>query len=148
MYFINIVTFSILFIHYFIFFHYNFHFFGNYQIFTLNISFTIAKRTMLNGQQSFSRFIIRLSIVATALSVMAMIITLAFVNGFQQTVSEKVFSFWGHVRVQKYEPNKSLVAEESAVTMNDTIEGLLKKEPGVKQVQRFATKLAIIDKNK
>ena len=40
------------------------------------------------------------------------------------------------------------MAEESAVTMNDTIEGLLKKEPGVKQVQRFATKLAIIDKNK
>ncbi len=114
----------------------------------MNLAFTIAKRIAFNGQKSFSGFIIRLSVAATALSVMAMIITLAFVNGFQQTVSEKVFSFWGHIRIQKYEPNKSLVAEESAVTMNDTIETLLKKEPGVKQVQRFATKLAIIDKNK
>ncbi len=114
----------------------------------MNLAFTIAKRIAFNGQRSFSGFIIRLSIAATALSVMAMIITLAFVNGFQQTVSEKVFSFWGHVRVQKYEPNKSLVAEESPVTMNDTIEQLIRQEPGVKQVQHFATKSAVIQKNK
>ena len=77
----------------------------------LNLAFHIAKRLAFNRQKSFSRFIIRLSVAATALSVMAMIVTMAFVNGFQQTVSEKVFSFWGNIRVQKYEPNKSLVAE-------------------------------------
>ncbi len=77
-----------------------------------------------------------------------MIITLAFVNGFQQTVSEKVFSFWGHVRVQKYEPNKSLVAEETPIEKNDTIELRLRKEPGVQQVQSFATKSAVLEKNK
>ncbi len=77
-----------------------------------------------------------------------MIITLAFVNGFQQKVSEKVFSFWGHVRVQKYEPNHSLVAEDSPIFMSDSIEAIIKHEPGVKQVQLFANKLAIIEKNK
>ncbi len=77
-----------------------------------------------------------------------MIVTLAFVNGFQQTVSEKVFSFWGHVRVQKYEPNKSLVAEETAIAKNDTIEAVLRNEPGVQQVQNFATKSAVLEKNK
>jgi len=77
-----------------------------------------------------------------------MIITLAFVNGFQHTVSEKVFSFWGHVRVQKYEPNKSLVAEETPIQKNDTIESLIKHEPGVKQVQTFATKSAVLEKNR
>ena len=114
----------------------------------MNLAFYIAKRIAFNRQKSFSRFIIRLSVAATALSVMAMIITLAFVNGFQQTVSEKVFSFWGHVRVQKYEPNKSLVAEETPIDKNDTIELLLRKEPGVQQVQSFATKSAVIEKNK
>jgi lipoprotein-releasing system permease protein len=114
----------------------------------LNLALHIAKRIAFNRQKSFSRFIIRLSVAATSLSVMAMIITLAFVNGFQQTVSGKVFSFWGHIRVQKYEPNKSLVAEETAIAKNDTIETLLRSEPGVKQVQSFATKSAILSKNK
>ncbi len=114
----------------------------------MNLALHIAKRIAFNRQKSFSRFIIRLSVAATSLSVMAMIITLAFVNGFQQTVSGKVFSFWGHIRVQQYEPNKSLVAEETAIAKNDTIEALLRSEPGVKQVQSFATKSAILSKNK
>jgi lipoprotein-releasing system permease protein len=114
----------------------------------LNLAFHIAKRIAFNRQKSFSRFIIRLSVAATSLSVMTMIITLAFVNGFQQTVSGKVFSFWGHIRVQKYEPNKSLMAEETAIRKNDTIEALLRAEPGVQQVQSFATKSAVLEKNK
>ena len=114
----------------------------------MNLAFHIAQRIAFNRQKSFSRFIIRLSVAATALSVMAMIITLAFVNGFQQTVAGKVFSFWGHVRVQKYEPNKSLVAEETPIERNDSIELLLRREPGVERVQSFATKSAVLEKNK
>jgi lipoprotein-releasing system permease protein len=114
----------------------------------LNLAFHIAKRVAFNRQQSFSRFIIRLSVAATAVSVMAMIIAMAFVNGFQQRVSEKVFSFWGHIRVQSYEPNKSIVAEETPVQKNDSIETLIRNEPGVKTVQGFATKSAVLEKNK
>lgn len=77
-----------------------------------------------------------------------MIITLAFVNGFQQTVSEKVFSFWGHIRVQQYEPARSLVAEETPVFKNDTIESMLRAHPAVSRVQDFATKSAVLEKNK
>lgn len=118
------------------------------KIVPLNLAFHIARRIAFNRQKSFSRFIIRLSVVATALSVMAMILTLAFVNGFQETVSQKVFSFWGHVRVQKYEPNKSLVAEETPIEKSDAIASLIRKEPGVQQVQTFATKSAVLEKNK
>ena len=114
----------------------------------MNLAFHIAKRIAFNRQKSFSRFIIRLSVAATALSVMAMIVTLAFVNGFQQTVSEKVYGFWGHMRVQKYEPNKSLVAEENPIDKNAKIEALIRAEPGVERVQSFATKSAVIEKNK
>lgn len=114
----------------------------------LNLAFTIARRIAFNREKSFSRFIIRLSVAATSLSVMAMIITLAFVNGFQQTVSEKVFSFWGHIRVQQYEPAKSLVAEETPVFKNDTIEHILRSQAGVDKVQDFATKSAVLQKNK
>ncbi len=114
----------------------------------MNIATFIAQRVAFNRQRSFSRFIIRLSTAATALSVAAMIVTLAFVNGFQQAVSHKVFSFWGHIRVQQFEPSKALVAEETPLEKNDTVVQVLKSMPGIQQVQAFATKSAVLDKNR
>jgi lipoprotein-releasing system permease protein len=110
----------------------------------LNISLFIARRIAFNAQQSFSRFIIRLAVTATAVSVAAMIITLAFVNGFQETVSGKVFSFWGHVRLQQYEPIKALVAEESPLAKNDSVVNVLKELPQIETIQGFATKSAVL----
>jgi lipoprotein-releasing system permease protein len=114
----------------------------------LNIAFFIAKRIAFNQQQSFSRFIIRLTVAATAVSVAAMIITLAFVNGFQHAVSEKVFSFWGHIRIQVYEPGKSLVAEETPLEKNDSAVAVVQKIEGINKIQAFATRSAVIEKNK
>ena len=111
----------------------------------MGLSFDIAKRIAFNRQATFSRFIIRLSIAATTLSVMAMIITLAFVNGFQQTVSGKIFSFWGHIRVQQYEAGKSLIAEETPFTMDSTISQIIVQQPGVIKIHNFATKSAVIE---
>lgn len=114
----------------------------------MNVSSFIAKRVAFNSQRTFSRFIIRIATAATALSVAAMIMTLAFVNGFQQAVSQKVFSFWGHIRVQQYEAEKSLNSEETPLKQNDTVLKILKATPGVKQVQPFATRSAVVEKNK
>ena len=108
----------------------------------------LAKRIAFNNQHSFSRFIIRLATAATALSVAAMIITLAFVNGFQYAVSNKIFNFWGHLRVQEYEPDKSYIAEETPWPPNDTTLQILHIFPQIKQVQAFATKSAVVENNK
>jgi lipoprotein-releasing system permease protein len=108
----------------------------------------LARRIAFNKQYSFSRFIIRLATAATALSVAAMIITLAFVNGFQFAVSNKIFNFWGHLRVQEFEPDKAMIAEETPWVPNDTTLQILHVFPEVKQVQAFATKSVVIEKNK
>src|ERR1700750_684015 len=108
----------------------------------------LAKRIAFNKQHSFSRVIIKLATAATALSVAAMIITLAFVNGFQYAVSNKVFNFWGHLRVQEYVADKAMIAEETPLPPNDTALQILHLFPQVKQVQAFATKSAVVEKNK
>ena len=65
----------------------------------MNTAFEIAKRISFYKQKNYTRFIVRLSIAATAISVAAILLTFSIVNGFQSTVSNKLFSFWGHIQI-------------------------------------------------
>ncbi|MGN6293375.1 MAG: ABC transporter permease [Chitinophagaceae bacterium] len=104
----------------------------------------IANRIAFNQQRSFSRFIIRLSIAATIISVAVMIITLAFVNGFQEQVSQKVFSFLGHLRIQEKQPFKALIAEETPIERNDALVEAIRQYSEVQSIHPFATKYATL----
>ncbi len=73
-----------------------------------------------------------------------MIMALAFVAGFQETVANKVFSFWGHIRIQEQLPSVSGLAEELPCFKNDTIEKTLQNISKIKYTDVFATKSAML----
>lgn len=110
----------------------------------MNIAAFIARRIAFNQQKSFSRFVIRLSIAATVISVTVMILTLTFASGFQQVISHKVFSFWGHIRIQSYYAARVSIAEEAPIHRSDSITDLKNINPNIRKVQAFATKNAIL----
>lgn len=104
----------------------------------------IADRIAFNRQKTFSRFIIRLSMLATIISVMVMIVTLALVNGFQDAVSQKIFSFWGHIRIQEKQPGKAIISEELPINEDTALVHSIARWPGVKSIHPFATRYALL----
>ncbi len=110
----------------------------------MNLPRFIATRIAFNRQKSFSRFIIRLAITATTISVAAMILALSFTSGFQFTISQKIFQFWGHIRIQHYEPERVNVSGETPIYRSDSVENLVHEIKGIDRIQAFATKNAIL----
>lgn len=110
----------------------------------MNFPLFAAKKIAFRGKNTFSGFIIRLAVAATAISVATMIVALSFVNGFQQAVSKKVFGFWGHIRVQQDLDYKVTIAEEFPIVHNDSVFNLIRNQHEVESVDIFATKSAIL----
>jgi lipoprotein-releasing system permease protein len=85
-----------------------------------------------------------LSTAATIISVMVMIVTLSLANGFQEKVSQKVFSFLGHIRIQEKQPEKAIISEEIPIKRNDTLTDLIRKDPNVAAIYPYATKYGLL----
>lgn len=108
----------------------------------MNFSFFIVKKIALNQHQSFSRFILKISIVAVALSMAVMIIATALISGFQQTISEKVFGFWAHVIVTPAKASSSL--EAFPISKNQELYQKPENYPGIEHIQSVGVKAGII----
>ncbi|MEY3240164.1 MAG: hypothetical protein RIR11_1602 [Bacteroidota bacterium] len=65
----------------------------------MNLPFFIARRIAFAGKRNFSSIIIRIAIVAVALSVAVMITASALISGFKTEISKKIFEFWGHIHI-------------------------------------------------
>jgi lipoprotein-releasing system permease protein len=111
----------------------------------MNISFFIARRYLVKQKGTFSSFIIRLAIGATAISVAVMIMALAVVTGFQYAVSEKLFGFMGHVQVKTYnETGSAAGAFATPIYADPVLMEKLRKLPQVAAVSPFANRPVII----
>lgn len=92
----------------------------------------------------FAGFIIRLAVVATALSVAVMILALAFINGFKHTIREKLFSFWGEILIVPAGADQSGVAPADAIPFDRLLQQNAAKEKGVAQIEPFVLRPVIL----
>lgn len=127
----------------------------------MNFPFFIARRIAFSGGKNFSRLIIRIAVVAVALSVGVMIASSALIAGFKSEISRKIFEFWGHIHISdtayslSFEP-QPIDQKQGFYPSLDTIQGIPKpileqmewtgKAPrgGIKHIQVFAHKPGII----
>jgi lipoprotein-releasing system permease protein len=105
----------------------------------LNTAFEIAKRISFYKQKNYTRFIVRLSIAATAISVAAILLTFSIVNGFQSTVSSKLFSFWGHIQISSV--NGTSLNEDAQVAEK------IKSIPNIQSASAFLNQTMVLAKD-
>lgn len=74
------------------------------------IEHELAKRALRQSRKGFLRWILLIAQWAVALSLAVMILTLSFVQGFQQEIAEKVFGFWGHISITHAAQDRSLAS--------------------------------------
>jgi len=102
----------------------------------LNTAFEIAKRISFQKQKSNTSFIVRLSILATTISVAAIILTFSIVNGFQESIANKVYSFWGQINIGTL--NGALIDQ------HPKIQTTLQKQKGIHNIIPYALQTAVI----
>ncbi len=73
----------------------------------MNLERFIANRVASTNQQSFSGLIIRIAIIAVALSLAVMIIASAVIAGFKLQIGDKIFGFWGHIHITSTQINRT-----------------------------------------
>lgn len=84
----------------------------------------------------------RISILAIALSVAVMIISLAVLDGFQYEITNKVIGFGAHIQLSKYDNNNSF--EPQPIVVNENYLNKINKIEGVKRTSLYAIKAGII----
>ena len=110
----------------------------------MNSSIFIAKRlfTAKENNNNYTRPIIRIAILAIAISVAVMILSVFILSGFKDNISNKVIGFGSHIKITKFNNNQSF--ENDPIDFNVEIYDKIKNLDFVSHINKYATKAGII----
>lgn len=74
-----------------------------------------------------------------------MIVAVALVNGFKDTIESKLFVFWGHFHVVPFNPNPASIISPNPIVKDSQLLKNIASVPGVTAVYPFAVKPAILN---
>ena len=112
---------------------------------SLNFEHFIAKRllTTKDHKSSISAPIIKIAIVAIAMGMIMMIVSVATGIGLQQKIRQKVAAFSGHIIITNFNGNESDVSTEP-ISIRQKFYPKFKNIQGISHVQAVATKVGMI----
>jgi lipoprotein-releasing system permease protein len=90
----------------------------------------------------FSGPVIKVAIAGIILGMVVMILSVAIGTGFKKEIRGKITGFGGHIHVVNYDFNLSY--EANPIRHDGVLYSSLKQIPGIKAIQRFATKPGLI----
>ena len=77
-----------------------------------------------------------------AIGLAVMIVSVSVVFGFKHTIRDKIVGFGSHIQVADFMTLQT--SETQPIQMDDSVMNVLKKQPGVKHVQRYAMTQGIL----
>src|SRR5690606_40877237 len=114
--------------------------FAKVQInFSLDFPLFLAKRIAIKGQRTFSKLIVRVTIAALALAILAIVLSVAILRSFKDEVTAKQRGFFSDIIIVKQELQET--AEGTALELPKEKLQQIRNIPQVLSVSPFATKV-------
>ncbi len=108
----------------------------------MNLSYFIAKRISFKRTGGFTGTIHRIAVASVAIGLAISLISFMILGGFQNEISEKIFSFTGHFQAMKFMSGNAF--EETPTTVNSEFFKNYPKEDYISHVQVFAHKPGLL----
>lgn len=108
----------------------------------MNLSYFISKRISRGKQSGFSSTIHSIAIASIGIGLGAAIVSFLIMNGFQETVKNRIYSFNGHLLITKFSMDNSV--EEVPFDINFDVFNNQKELDFVDHMQEYAHKAGLI----
>lgn len=83
-----------------------------------------------------------MAVVAVALSLAVMIVATSMIRGFQEEIKQKVFGFWGHIHITKFDADRA--QQTKPLSAERDFYPSIEESQGIKHIQIYANKAGII----
>ncbi len=108
----------------------------------MNLPYFIAKRISFKRTGGFTGTIHRIAVASIAIGLAIMIISFMILGGFQQVISDKVFSFTGHYQVHRFSLSNDF--EDTPISTQSDFYKRYPELDFVRHVQTYATKPGLL----
>ncbi len=108
----------------------------------MNFSFFVSNRITKETAGSFSTIISKIAVISIALGLSVLILSFMILYGFKGEIKDKIYSFSGHLIINKYTLSTSF--EETSIVVDDSLMKMLEDYPLTSRVQPFAMKAGLL----